>query len=99
MFETLMVLPRKKWDGLSFASNHFQTVFLHLQIFKVIETNTFSVQGPWVQVWVCGQTLGYISWVRKELAGGNKVRGVIVASEFADRLRYAADAVGSISLI
>jgi len=24
---------------------------------------------------VCGQILGYIAWVRKELAGGKKVRG------------------------
>jgi hypothetical protein len=48
---------------------------------------------------VCGQILGYISWVRKELAAGKKVRGIIVASEFSERLRYAADAVGSISLI
>jgi hypothetical protein len=48
---------------------------------------------------VCGQILGYISWVRKELAAGKKVRGIIVASEFSDRLRYAADAVGSLSLI
>jgi hypothetical protein len=48
---------------------------------------------------VCGQILGYISWVRKELAAGKKVRGTIVASEFSDRLRYAADAVGSLSLI
>jgi hypothetical protein len=48
---------------------------------------------------VCGQILGYIAWVRKELAGATKVRGIIVASDFSDRLRYAADAVGSLSLI
>lgn len=48
---------------------------------------------------VCGQILGYIAWVRKELAGDKKVRGIIVASEFSDRLRYAAEAVGSLSLI
>jgi hypothetical protein len=48
---------------------------------------------------VCGQILGYMAWVGKELAGGKKVRGIIVASEFSDRLKYAADAVGSLSLI
>lgn len=48
---------------------------------------------------VCGQILGYIAWVRKELAVGKKVRGIIVASEFSDRLRYAAEAVGALSLI
>jgi len=48
---------------------------------------------------VCGQILGYIAWVRKEPAGGQKVRGIIVASEFSDRLRYAAEAVGSLALI
>jgi hypothetical protein len=47
----------------------------------------------------CGQILGYIAWVRKELAGDKKVRGIIVASEFSDRLRYAAEAVGALSLI
>jgi endonuclease len=48
---------------------------------------------------VCGQILGYISWLRKELAGNKHVRGIIVASEFTDRLRYAVDAVGSIQLV
>jgi hypothetical protein len=48
---------------------------------------------------VCGQILGYMAWVRRELAGDKKVRGVIVASEFSERLRYAAEAVGALSLI
>lgn len=48
---------------------------------------------------VCGQILGYISWLKKELAGGKLVRGIIVASDFTDRLRYAVDAVGSILLV
>jgi hypothetical protein len=48
---------------------------------------------------VCGQILGYISWVRKELGGGKKVRGVIVASEFSERLCHAAEEVGTLSLI
>jgi hypothetical protein len=48
---------------------------------------------------VCGQILGYVAWVRKELAEGKKVRGIIVASDFSDRLRYAATGVDSLSLI
>lgn len=48
---------------------------------------------------VCGQVLGYIAWVRKELAGGKKVRGIVVASDFSDRLRYAAQGIGDLSLI
>lgn len=48
---------------------------------------------------VCGQILGYMAWVREELAGGKKVRGIIVASGFSDRLRYAAQAVDALSLI
>jgi Endonuclease NucS C-terminal domain len=47
----------------------------------------------------CGQILGYISWVQKELAGGKKVRGIIVASDFSDRLQYAVEPFGTISLI
>jgi hypothetical protein len=48
---------------------------------------------------VCGQILGYIAWVRKELAEGKKVRGIIVASDFSDRLQYAAEEAGPIKLI
>ncbi len=48
---------------------------------------------------VCGQILGYVAWVREELAEGKKVRGIIVASDFSDRLRYAAAAVDSLSLM
>jgi endonuclease len=48
---------------------------------------------------VCGQILGYMAWVRKELAGEKKVRGIIVSSDFSDRLRFAARTVGSVSLI
>lgn len=38
---------------------------------------------------VCGQILGYRSWVKEHLAAGRRVRGIIVAQHCSDRLRYA----------
>ena len=47
---------------------------------------------------VCGQLLRYMGWVGRELADGRRVRGIIVASEFSDGLRYAAQAVPNVEL-
>lgn len=46
----------------------------------------------------CGQTLGYIVWVRENLANGRKVRGIIVANDFTARLKAAARAVSGLEL-
>jgi Endonuclease NucS C-terminal domain len=46
---------------------------------------------------VVGQTTSYMGWIQKHLAGpGQAVRGIIVVGRADDRLRYAADVVGSI---
>jgi hypothetical protein len=47
---------------------------------------------------VVGQILRYMNWIRKNLASGRQVRGIIVAQEFDDRLRYAVMSDSSISL-
>ena len=47
---------------------------------------------------VCGQLQAYMGWVMEHLAFGHQVRGVIVASDFTDRLKLAARVVPSISL-
>jgi hypothetical protein len=47
---------------------------------------------------VCGQIQAYMGWVAEHLAGDRKVRGIIVASEFTDRLKLAARVVPSLSL-
>lgn len=47
---------------------------------------------------VFGQILRYMGWVRKELANGAPVRGIIVANSFHEKARYAAEAVQSIAL-
>ncbi len=39
---------------------------------------------------VIGQILGYMSHVRRNLAKGKEVRGIIVADDFDERLKYAA---------
>jgi len=38
---------------------------------------------------VVGQTQRYIGWVRENLAKGNRVRGIIIARDFDDKLRFA----------
>jgi hypothetical protein len=47
---------------------------------------------------VVGQILRYMGWVKRELARGAPVRGIIVASEFNDRIRYAVEAIPGIEL-
>lgn len=44
---------------------------------------------------VCGQILRYMGWVKRHLADGQPVRGIIVAQRISDRIRYAmADVPG-----
>lgn len=47
---------------------------------------------------VVGQVLRYIGWVRKHLASGRKVRGIVVAHEVSDSLRYAIGMVPEVAL-
>jgi restriction system protein len=46
-----------------------------------------------------GQVLRYMSWVRENVATeGQSVRGIIVASEIDDALRYAARGLPNVSV-
>jgi len=47
---------------------------------------------------VAGQIQAYMGWVKENLAKQRKVRGIIVASEFTDRLSYAIKVVPNLSL-
>jgi Endonuclease NucS C-terminal domain len=47
---------------------------------------------------VCGQILRYMGWVKKELAGGKRVRGIIVASDFSESLKHAVQAMPNVTL-
>lgn len=47
---------------------------------------------------VCGQIQAYMGWVRKNLAGTRKVRGIIVANDFTERLIFAAGVVPDLGL-
>jgi hypothetical protein len=47
---------------------------------------------------VCGQIQAYMGWVKEKLAGDRAVRGVIVASEFTDRMKYAVRVVPNLVL-
>jgi hypothetical protein len=47
---------------------------------------------------VCGQIQAYMGWVKANLAGKRKVRGIIVANEFTDRLKLAVNVVPGLTL-
>lgn len=46
-----------------------------------------------------GQLLRYKGWVRRNLAGGGAVRGIVVASEIDDKIKYAAYAAGDLEVL
>jgi len=46
----------------------------------------------------CGQVLGYMGWIKENIARGRGVRGMIVANEFTERLRAAVKALPALSL-
>ena len=48
---------------------------------------------------VVGQILRYMGWVQQEIAPAAGVRGIVVASDFTDRARYAAAAVPTVALM
>ncbi len=47
---------------------------------------------------VIGQLLRYMGWVKSNLSNGKDVKGVIVALNIDDKLRYAASVINDISL-
>lgn len=47
---------------------------------------------------VTGQILGYMSYIRKNLAKDKDVRGIIVAEDFDERLKYAAAEIPKLKL-
>ena len=48
---------------------------------------------------VCGQILRYMGWVEENLSiQGNKVRGIIVANSFSERLIYATKMLPNVTL-
>lgn len=47
---------------------------------------------------VCGQILRYIGWVKESLAQNQNVRGLIVANDFSESLRFAAKAMPGVAL-
>lgn len=46
----------------------------------------------------CGQILRYMGWVSENLAHGSTVRGIIIANDFTDSLKYAAKAMTGVGL-
>lgn len=48
---------------------------------------------------VAGQLARYLGWILKHLADGRRVRGIVLASEFDDKLRYAIAAIPNSTLL
>lgn len=48
---------------------------------------------------VVGQILRYMGWVRKNLAGDRRVRGIIVASDITEDLKLAASQIPDVRLV
>ncbi len=46
----------------------------------------------------CGQILRYMGWVKEHVAGDRGVRGIIVANDFSDAVKYAAKAMPGVIL-
>ncbi len=46
----------------------------------------------------CGQIQAYMGWVMDNLAGGRRVRGILVAGGFTERMKLAAKVVPGLSL-
>jgi hypothetical protein len=46
-----------------------------------------------------GQVLRYMGWVKRKLAKGGKVKGIIIAKDVDDALRYAVQDLGDVSVL
>ena len=46
---------------------------------------------------VCGQVLRYMGWVKRELADGQAVRGIVVANHFHEGAKYAIEAMPNVA--
>jgi hypothetical protein len=46
----------------------------------------------------CAQLLRYMGWVKRQLARGKAVRGILVANAFHERARYAAEVIPNVAL-
>ena len=61
--------------------------------FVVIELKAGTANYPAI-----GQILGYISWVRQNIAKNKKVGGIIIADDFGKKLKYASSETTNVSL-
>ncbi len=92
----LYVSPEKR-DGIEFP-----TAVGSIDILAVDDQGNFVVfelkltRGPDKAM---GQLLRYMGWVKRNLAPGREVYGVIVAKDVDEKLRYAALLVPNVSLL
>ncbi len=47
---------------------------------------------------VCGQLMRYLGWVKRHIAGGKMVRGVIIGQSISEKIRYATADLPNVEL-
>ncbi len=83
-------------DGVEFRIDVGQIDILTVDAsgqFVVVELKV--AQGPDC---VCGQLMRYMSWVKRHMADGRSVRGIIIAHRITDKIRYALADVEGVEL-
>lgn len=86
-------------EGLS--GRQFNTDVGRIDILAMDKNNNFVVielKAGTANYSVIGQILGYISWVRQNIADGKEIRGIIIADDFDKKLMYGASEIPNISL-
>lgn len=79
----------------------YQTGIGRIDLLAVDDDNNFVVLELKVGKgadYAIGQILRYMGWVKSKLCSDNTVKGIIVAPEIDDRLKYAASMVNDITL-
>ena len=105
---SLVANPQQLEHGLKlYSDNEITGQQLHTGVVGRLDILAIDPNGNYVVIElkagkaedrVCGQILRYMGWVESELAPGHQVRGVIVANDFSEALKYAAQAMPNVSL-
>ena len=91
----------KLYSEKGISGQQFNTEVGRIDILAKDKNNDFVVielKAGTANYSVIGQILGYISWIRKNLAKGKRVRGIIIADDFDKRVKYASLELTNITL-
>lgn len=91
----------KLYSDKGISGEQFNTEVGRIDILSLDKNDDFVVielKAGTANYSVIGQILGYISWIRKNLANGKRVRGIIIADDFDKRVKYASLELSNIQL-